>query len=251
MRVLVTGAFGWTARSIVSALGQQGHEIIAFDCAAEAPSEVRTIAWRTVSGDVRDYKSVFSAADSAEAAVHLAVASRPDSYASAELPFAVNVLGTYNLFEAARKHKLQRVVLISEAPVHIAADRPAILPDWRSSAGNDHLYDLTKRLQEETAKDYAETYGMRVVTLRTGHVVDGRASVDRRGINLKKLSYCRGGWVCRFDVAAAVTAALNLPGRGYEMYYVVGSWQARERYEIERTEAALGVTLVERFKAYE
>lgn len=251
MRVLVTGAFGWTAQPILVALHESGHEITALDSAAECPDEVTRLATRVVCEDIRDNAGLSRAARGADAAVHLAVAIGEEPHESAELAFAVNVLGTYNLFEAARKHKLQRVVLISEAPVHIAADQPAIVPDWRSSAGNDHLYDLTKRLQEEIAKDYAETYGIRVVTLRIGHVVDGRASVDRRGINLKELSYCRGGWVCRFDVAAAVTAALNLPGSGYEMYYVVGSWQARERYEIERTEAALGVTLVERFKAYE
>ena len=36
------------------------------------------------------------------------------------------------------------------------------------------LYDLTKRLQEEMASDFSETYGLPVTILRAGHIVDGR-----------------------------------------------------------------------------
>lgn len=251
MRVLVTGAFGWTARPILEELRQHSHDIIAFDNDV-CPPEVRDLATSVITADIRDPHQVDRAADGADAVVHLAVATGQESYASPELPFAVNVLGAYNLFESAHRHRLTRVVLISEAPVHLpsmaTADASA---GWTSSAEGDHLYDLTKRLQEEIAKDYADTHGLDVVTLRIGHVVDGRTDRDPHGRDLAKLSYCRGGWVCRYDVAAAVRAALELSLGPYRMYHVVGARQARHRFDVERTENDLRMTFTNRFEAYE
>ncbi|MCI0711120.1 MAG: hypothetical protein L0154_13265 [Chloroflexi bacterium] len=40
--------------------------------------------------------------------------------------------------------------------------------DLPTSPDGDHLYDLTKRLQEQIGKDYAATFGMNVITLRAG-----------------------------------------------------------------------------------
>jgi nucleoside-diphosphate-sugar epimerase len=153
------------------------------------------------------------------------------------------VLGTYNVFEAARRQEVSKVVLMGSAPVHLAplesgrVDARTRLP---TSAGGDHLYDLTKRLQEEIARDFCETYEMEMVVLRAGHVVDGIEGVDAKGTPLGELDYCRGGWVCRHDLAEACLKALSFEAKGYHAFHIIGSRESREYFDIERMEEKLG-----------
>jgi len=122
--------------------------------------------------------------------------------------------------------------------------------DWRSSPDSDHLYDLTKRLQEEIAKDFADTLGMTTVVLRAGHVVDGREEVDPQGRPLRSIDYCRGGWVSRYDLASACLKALELRRAGYSMYHVIGSTEAYGPFDVAMTEQELGLTFESRFEEY-
>jgi nucleoside-diphosphate-sugar epimerase len=142
---------------------------------------------------------------------------------------------------------------MGSAPVHVALNRTRI--DARkaqpSSPGSDFLYDLTKCLQESIARQFCETHGMTAITLRAGHIVDGRAHRDPNGTPLSELRYCRGGWICRYDLARAVVAALGWKGRGYEAFYIIGARQARETFDVERAEAMLGITLDTNFSEYE
>src|ERR1700694_2968981 len=119
MKVLVTGAFGWTARSVLETLRDNGHKITAFDNGADCPAEVSSLATEIVRGDVRNHDDLSRALSGADAAVHMAVLSGEQAYEVAEPAFSANVLGTYNLFEAGRRQNVERVVLISEALVHL------------------------------------------------------------------------------------------------------------------------------------
>ena len=173
----------------------------------------------------------------------LAGVEEPNDYSCPKMAFSTNVLGTYNVFEAARRQEVSKVVLMGSAPVHLAplesgrVDARTRLP---TSAGGDHLYDLTKRLQEEIARGFCETYEMEVVVLRAGHVVDGINGVDAKGTPLGELQYCRGGWVCRHDLAEACLKALSFDAKGYHAFHIIGSRESRDHLDIERTEEKLG-----------
>lgn len=250
MRVLVTGGAGWTAVAINDAIRRAGHQVVAFDLPTADPPPG---ADRFVPGDVARFRDVLDALAEVDAVVHLAVAVAPNAYDEPDLPFAVNVKGTYNVFEAARRTGVGPVVLLSEAPVHLppTRDGDAAPAGWRSNPGPDHLYDLTKRLQEEIAKDFCATHGITAVALRAGHIVDGRAGVDPRGRPLAGVSYAHGGWVCRYDVAAACVKALTIGTGGYRAYDLIGSHQARARFDVERTERDLGFAIAERFAGFD
>jgi nucleoside-diphosphate-sugar epimerase len=257
MRILVTGAFGWTARAILQALHDAGHEIVAFDLPdTKREQEILLLSKAVFRGSVADFHAVKAAMTGVKAVVHLAVAVGEGDYESSSVPFSTNVQGTYHVFEAARQQGVGKVVLMSEASVHLPR-RPAEVvyaTDPLKTADNDpaeHLYDLTKRLQEEIARDYAAAYRTNVVVLRAGHIVDGRAGVDPHGRPLAQVGYLRGGWVCHYDVATAVLKALTYPPPGYQAFNVVGSESARQAFEIERTERSLGMEFVVRFRDYE
>jgi nucleoside-diphosphate-sugar epimerase len=239
--VLVTGAAGWTARAIIQALIGEGFQVVGLDLHAPQADDGATAGVRWVQGDVADPTAVARASRSASAVVHLAVAVGAGDYRRPQRPFATNVLGTYNVFDAARRAGLGRVVLVSSAAVHLPpGSAPLSTSEWRSSPGDNHLYDLTKRLQEEVARDFCATFAMSAVVLRAGHLVDGTRGVDAHGRPLAGLGYARGGWLCRYDLARACLRALRFPHSGYHAFHVVGSRVAQARFDLERTERELG-----------
>lgn len=188
-RILVTGAAGWTAHAILEVLADSGYQVAGLDLpTAPRPSGVGQ--W--IAGSVENLSEVQQAARSADALIHLAVAVGEDDYRQPAVPFATNVMGTYNVLEAARREHVPRVVLIGSAAVHLPAG-PLTADQWRSAPDDDHLYDLTKRLQEETARDFGQTFGMTTIILRAGHLVDSHAGTDPRGRPLAELHYARGG----------------------------------------------------------
>lgn len=254
MRVLVTGSTGWTAQAIVLALVDAGHTVYGFDLPdAEYLPEARAVLRAATRSTIADQEAVDTAVRGVAAIVHLAVAVGSETYNDPRVPFATNVCGTYNVFAAARRHGVGRVVLLSEAAVHFMPPDGQQIDarhGWRSSPDGDHLYDLTKRLQEQIAQDFCATYGMTAFVLRAGHIVDSRAQVDPAGRSLDTLTYCRGGWVCRYDIAAACVRALVVDATGYQAFHVIGSVAARERFDIERTERELGVVCAQQFAQY-
>lgn len=249
-RIVVTGAAGWTAEPILAALAGHGHRVAGLDLPASRPAP-HASEW--IAGSVADLPTVQRAARSADALIHLAVATGDDDYQQPEVPFAVNVLGTYNVLEAARRERVPKVVLISSAAVHLppVPGRRMTASQWRSSPGGDHLYDLTKRLQEETARDFCQTFGMTAIVLRAGHVVDSRAGLDPAGRPLAGLRYCRGGWLCRYDLAAGCLHALGWEGLGYHAFHLIGSLVARAHFDLDRTERELGFRPHATFAQYE
>jgi len=234
--VLVTGAAGKTAAPIIEALASDGCRVIGLDL-AQAPPQPGVHRW--ISGSILDRSLLADAVPLGGAVVHGAVALDRQDYTQVTPAVQTNVAGTYLVLDAARRRRCSRVVLLSSAPVH----RPGRDDAWLSSPGEDHLYDVTKRLQEQIAGDFAETFGLPVTVLRLGHVVDAVAGRDRAGVALADVDYCRGGWVCCHDVGRAVAATLRQREDGLSLYHVVGSPQARDRFDIAATEAALGLRL--------
>ena len=254
MKILITGAFGWTAQSIVETLYEAGHEIFAFDLPSASPDpQVEKLFNKVTKGDISDYDTVFQVTKNTDAIIHLAVAIGESDYEKPDIPFAVNVKGTYNIFEAARQHHISKIVMMSSAPIHIphSTDKKIhAIHTYKSSPDGDHLYDLTKRLQEDIAKDFCATFELNCVVLRAGHIVDGRAEVDPKGQPLSEVNYCRGGWVCRYDLANGCLKALEFPNSGYDAFHVIGGHQAQAYFDIERTEQELKLTCKTNFEAY-
>ncbi|MCB0036991.1 MAG: NAD(P)-dependent oxidoreductase [Anaerolineales bacterium] len=251
MRILLTGVSGRTAEPIVQTLSTAGHQLVGFDQLPPSPI-TEALLQRFVRGDIGHSDEIISAAAGCEAILHAAVAVGDNDYTQPEIPFATNVKGAYNIFETARRSNIGRVLLTSSAPVHLTHTNP-VLDAQRPlpvSTGDDHLYDLTKRLQEEIGRSYSETFGLTTVILRLGHIVDGAQQTTLDGTPLAQLNYCRGGWVDRTDVAYACLQALTAPVKGYHALHIIGAYQADALYNIGRTEEILNMRFQYRFKNY-
>lgn len=91
---------------------------------------------------------------------------------------------------------------------------------------------------------------MTAIVLRAGHIVDGRNETDLKERPLSMLAYCRGGWICRYDLANACLKALDSDKEGYHAFHIIGSKEAENHFDIYRTEKELGLIFRSRFDQY-
>ena len=171
MRYLVTGALGaigaWTVRSLLD----RGHDVVTFDLGGSdhrlrlALSDEQVEALTRVDGDVTDLAQLERTIEEhgLNAVIHLAALQVPfvrdDPMAGAQ----VNVTGTVNVLEAARRH------FGGEAPVVYASSIAALA---EPGAHPSTLYGVFKLANEGTAERYFADYAVQSVGLRP-HTVYG------------------------------------------------------------------------------
>ncbi len=130
--------------------------------------------------DITDLASIQPAFEGIDAVVHLAAASSVDAPWDAVL--GDNIVGTYNVFEAARRARVSRIVFASSnhavgmyevegAPaLYDLADRSVY--DADTPVRPDSLYGVSKVFGEALARMYADRYGLSAICLRIGAVRD-------------------------------------------------------------------------------
>jgi UDP-glucose 4-epimerase len=167
MRVAVTGGRGRLGTYVVAALRRERHDVRVLDRAAPANGD----EWPAV--DMLDRQAVENALRGQEAVIHLAAI---DSSLGApdETSFAVNVQGTWNLFQAAEASGARRIVLCSSSVVTGLVDdalAPLYLPiDENYPLCPRGTYALTKVIGEQIAAAFARNGRLEVVVLRPPYV---------------------------------------------------------------------------------
>ena len=167
MKVLVTGATGFTGGHLAAMLASRGDEVRAlvrprsrtkFD-ASGLPSKGVT----AVEGDLADAGAVRRAAEGVDVVYHIAAtyreAGQPDSAYR-----AINVQGTANVLEAARAGGARRMVHCSTGGVHGHIANPPANEDAPFNPGD--VYQESKLEAEQAARAFAERTGFDVVVAR-------------------------------------------------------------------------------------
>ena len=168
--VLVTGAAGCIGAWVVAGLVQRGKTPVVFDLSEDRRrlrlllNDEQANAVRWLKGDLTDTAAVERAiGDSGAAAIiHLAALQVPFCKAEPVLGARVNVVGHVNVFEAARKRGVKRLVYASSI---------AALP-VEGGAYQANLYGVYKAADEGIARIYAQDWGVASVGLRP-HTVYG------------------------------------------------------------------------------
>lgn len=124
MKILVTGGTGFTGSALVKRLLADGHQVVALDYQEGlGPQELREAGAEVIIGSVTDKAVVERCMPGVEVVQHLAAAFRelnvPESHYD-----EVNTGGTRNVFEAAVKHGVKKVVYCSTCGVHGNVDHP-------------------------------------------------------------------------------------------------------------------------------
>ena len=167
--VLVTGAGGCIGSWVLALLERAGIEVHAFDLQIDKrrPSllmndeALNRVVWH--AGDIADTKSVYSVVERscAKAIIHLAALQVPFCRADPVAGALVNVVGTVNVFEAAKAYGVQRLTYASSVAAYGALDNGGAMST---------LYGAYKYCNEQTAKVYSEEDGVHSVGIRPGVV---------------------------------------------------------------------------------
>src|SRR5262249_3600371 len=169
----ITGAQGCIGAWVVKALVQRGDTPVVFDQSSDArrltaimtPDEMESV--RFLVGDITDSSVVRRALDQSRAAhvIHLAGLQVPACKADPIAGASVNVVGTLNIFEAARSAGLTRVVYASSAAVLGPADSLEPVDESAPCEPTTH-YGVFKRANEGNARVYFLDFGISSVGLR-------------------------------------------------------------------------------------
>ena len=178
MRVLVTGATGFTGGHLARRLAQDGHQVTALVRDAARAYELEREGIRLSTGDVRRPDDVSRAAEGAAVVYHIAAVYRQAGLPADEYR-AVNALAVATVVEAAARAGVRRVVHCSTVGVHGDVERPPANEDAPLRPGD--VYQRTKLEGEAAGRDAATRAGIELVIARpTGIYGPG----DRRLLKL-------------------------------------------------------------------
>ncbi|HET8783908.1 MAG TPA: SDR family oxidoreductase, partial [Pyrinomonadaceae bacterium] len=169
----ITGAQGCIGSWIVKALVERGDDVVVFDRSDDtrrlrAIMEAEQIAGvRFVLGDITNGDDVLGALDESGArrVIHLAGLQVPICKADPVGGALVNVVGTLNVFEAARTMRVENVVYASSAAVYGLNEDDAVLDETAACEPSTH-YGVFKRANEGNARVYFLDHGVCSVGLR-------------------------------------------------------------------------------------
>ena len=178
MRVLITGATGFTGGHLARTLASRGDDVVALVRDEARAASLRESGIALAPGDIRDPDAVARAAEGAEVVYHVAAIYRQAGVAEAEYR-AVNADAAGLVVRAARRAGARRVVHCSTVGVHGDVEGPPAREDAPLKPGD--VYQLTKLEGERAARAAAAECGIELVIARpTGIYGPG----DRRLLKL-------------------------------------------------------------------
>lgn len=200
-KVLVTGAAGGIGSQLRKLMKGMYPQIVWSDIKRPADlSGDETF----LKADLANRDEVEKLVDGVEGVVHLGGFSVEGPW---ETILNANIIGCYNMFEAARKHGVKRVVFASSN--HAMGFYPR-----RRKVGTgepvrpDSRYGVSKAFGEALAAMYAFKHGLRVTCLRIGNF--GDAPLDRRRLSI---------WLAPQDLVQLIRIGLEHPDIRYEIFY--------------------------------
>ena len=183
-KILVTGAGGFIGSHLVEALLSEGHAVRAFvrynsnarrgwleDVRPSHPERLETFF-----GDITDARAVEEAAAGCAVIYHLAaLIGIPYSYVAPASYVSVNVTGTLNVLEAARRHGVERLLVTSTSEVYGTALFTPITEEHPLQGQSP--YSATKIGADHLALSYHRAFGLPVTVVRPFNTYGPRQSM--------------------------------------------------------------------------
>ena len=224
--ILVTGMSGLIGGAVRSRL--------------EASHSLRALNRRDIPGietyraDISDPDAIQPAFDGVSTVVHLAAIVQVQG--GWENILRYNIEGTYNVFEAARRSGVKRIVYASSGSTVSNWERESPLDDvvegrhdgtWRpldhlSPVRPTELYGCSKVWGEALARHFSDTFGMSMICIRIGHVSESDRPESNRDYSV---------WCSQRDIAQMVDRCVNAPDHvDFDIFYAVSNnrWSYRD-----------------------
>lgn len=151
MKVLVTGATGFTGGALATRLVGQGHEVTAFVRSMKRAEPLSRIGVKCLEVDITNAQEVLGAFQPFDQVFHIAALFRTEESDLTAFK-RVNVDATRNVLEAVKKTGAGRFVHCSTVGVQGRIDDPPAAEDYRFHP-EDH-YQQTKMEGELVAREY-------------------------------------------------------------------------------------------------
>jgi uronate dehydrogenase len=202
-RILLTGAAGALGRMLRERIRPWAGIVrlsdVADMCAAAPHEEI-------VQCDLADRQAVLALLDGVDAVLHF-------GGIATEAPFgaivSANIVGVANLYEAAERHGIKRVVFASSN--HTIGFYPAGQQlDADMPTRPDSMYGISKCFGEQVSRYYFDRFGLETVCIRIGSSFP--APVNRRML---------ATWFSYDDLAEMVRCALFAPDVGHTIAFGV------------------------------
>ncbi len=161
-----------------------------------------------VRGDLSKMADMLRVTKGVDAIVHLGGFSFEGPW---EAILDANIVGCYNIFEAARRNGVRRVLFASSnhAAGFYKRDQPI---DHRVYPKPDSRYGLSKVFGEQLGSLYADKYGLEVFCMRIGNV--NVMPADKRRLSI---------WISPRDLAQLVSVGIENPNIKFEIVYGVSN----------------------------
>ena len=165
MKVLVTGGSGFIGSHVVDKLRDKGIKVRVYDMVM--PVYRKDIEY--YQGSLLDFDALRMALSGVDAIFHLAaIADVKDVYEEPHYSESINVRGTINVLEAARRSAaIKRVIYASTIWVYSDC-KEEIVDETTPLAPPSHLYTATKLASEYYCIAYSKLYDLGVTILRYG-----------------------------------------------------------------------------------
>ena len=202
--VLITGAAGGVATHLRHELAGK----YALRLSDLKPVKSRKAGESFMRGDVAKLSDMLRATKGVDAIVHLGAWAVEGDW---ETILRANIRGTYNVFEAARRNGVKRVLFASSNHA-VGYYRRDETIDHRVYPKPDSRYGVSKAFVEALGSLYADKYGLEVFNMRIGNVALQPA--DKRRLSI---------WISPRDLAQLVSIGIDHPAIRFEIVYGISN----------------------------
>ncbi|APG89037.1 dTDP-glucose 4,6-dehydratase (plasmid) [Sinorhizobium americanum CCGM7] len=204
-RLLVTGAGGRLGHHLREPLKGSAEILRLSDIVDISPA---SRGEEVVQCDLADREAVDALVSDCDMILHLGAISGEASF---DALLQGNFLGTYNLYEAARKAGVKRILFASTNHV-IGFHAVGETLDHKSERRPDSLYGVSKCFGEDLSRFYYDTFGLETACLRIGSCFE--APKDRRMLST---------WLSPRDFLSLVRKLIEVPTIGHLVLYGVSA----------------------------
>lgn len=177
-KLLITGIAGFIGSNLADQCLELGAEVVGLDnmyngSITNLSNARKSENFRLIKGDLRDLSLLLEVTSDIEIIFHMgAFTSVPQSILMPETCNAVNVNGTINLLNAARKNDVEKIIFSSSSSVYGDANELPLTEDMPRSPISP--YGTSKLAGESYMQSFQEVYGIQTLILRYFNVFGPR-----------------------------------------------------------------------------
>lgn len=245
MTTLVTGGTGFVASNIVRTLAEQGEQVVSFDINPPGDllrkyikpwaERVTFLQGDLLKQDELDKVSEHDIKRIVHAAVFTGILPNIEAERSRDI-VAINVMGTTNVLELARKLSAQRFLYISSVAVYGVNQPDKLMTEERNPLPHT-LYAITKYTSELLTRRHGELHGFPVVSVRLSSPYGPMERVTSHRVNQSLLKEWTGNIIRGepievgdrsvkrvfsyvLDIASGICKVLNATSLSYDVYNI-------------------------------